>query len=1135
MGNDNPAELIFSRAIELSDRRARGAYLEVACANNLSLRQEVESLVAAYETAGEFLEHPEAVLASGRPASDPGLAGPQSGERIGRYRLLEKVGEGAFGEVWRAEQEEPVRRLVALKVLKAGMDTRQVVARFEAERQALALMDHPHIAKVFDGGVAENGRPFFVMELVSGIPLTRYCDEQRLTLRRRLELFVKVCQAVQHAHQKGVIHRDLKPSNVLVLLEAGEPSPKVIDFGIAKATAQPLTDKTLVTHVLQLVGTPAYMSPEQAELTNSDIDTRTDVYSLGALLYEILVGQTPFAETGRTLALDELLRRIRNTEITAPSARLVALRPPELQEVARRRSDEASHLCYCVRGELDWVTQKAMEKDREQRYESAEALASDVRAYLADEPIQAGPPSTWYRWRKLARRRRRLVLTAAAGLLMLVSGLVLTSLLALWANRQRQDAVVAQHAEVAQRLRAEQAHEALRQQIYVADLNLAQEALQNGQLARVRELLERHRPQPGMPDLRHWEWRYLWQQSASERQIVLPAYHRPIRSLDISPDGRWLAWGAEDGALKVWDLRAREEAAQLESGVGDPAIVAFSPRRNRLAASVRRGLVKVWTSPSTNATSDGSWTELAQLPEEGWVRALSFSPGGVELACLGDHRLVELWQWAQTNRLASNPIVPLRDPYKCKIAFSPNHPWLAVGETDGRIRLLELPSLRERLQFAATREGVTALAFSPDGRTLASGSGYNDLAIRLWEPATGGLVKELRGHTGWVIALSFSPDGTMLASAATDQTIRLWDARTWQELTVLRGHRHEVWAIAFSPDSRLLASGSRAGEIFLWDLSRPAGRAPRLEVTGENFRDISFAPDGQRFAVWHWDGAVTLRSVAEPTQSRRLSELGTNNYGALFSPNGRHVAVGTRSGSVRLLDGTTLAGAGMLLGREDGRMRPVGFTADGKRLLAEARLSPDARCYWWDVDTRKLLGSWSVGPVNHRVAVSPVGDLVVTGDFDGSVRFWDLMEFRELGRAEAHRTEVVGLAFSGDGQWVASGSGYGDIVIWNARTRAPQLKLQSPAGAIYSLAFSGDGRRLVLGGNWQQAVQLWDVASAQIIATLPAQGAMHETMRFAPNGNELATVNSDGTFQLWRAPALGEIDPPSAANGQGRP
>jgi WD40 repeat protein len=494
------------------------------------------------------------------------------------------------------------------------------------------------------------------------------------------------------------------------------------------------------------------------------------------------------------------------------------------------------------------------------------------------------------------------------------------------------------------------------------------------------------------------------------------------------------------------------------------------------------------------------------------------------LACLGDHRFVELWQWAQTNRLASSPIVPLRDPYKCKIAFAPNRPWLAVGETDGRIRLLELPALRERLQFTATTEGVTALAFSPDGHTLASGSGYNDLAIRLWDPITGRLFKELAGHTGWLIALSFSPDGKVMASAATDQTIHLWDTRTWQELAVLRGHRHEIWAIAFSPDSRLLASGSRAGEIFVWNLSQPGGGTPRLEVTGEQFRDVSFSAEGTRFVAWHWNGALTLREVSEPSRSRCLVELGTNNYGALFSPDGRQLAVGTRSGRVRLLDGSTLEPAGMLVGREDGRMRPVGFTADSQRLLGEARLSPDARCYWWDVHSRKLLGSWSVGPVNHRVAISPTGDLVVTGDFDGAVRFWDLADFHELGRKEAHRTEVVGLAFSGDGKLVASGSAYGDVIVWNTRSRTAQLKLQSPYGAIYSLAFSDDGRRLILGGNWQQAVQVWEVASGQLIGLLPAHGAMHEAMRFAPQGRQLATINNDGTFQLWNAPSLPEID-----------
>jgi serine/threonine protein kinase len=337
------------------------------------------------------------------------------GGRIDRYKILQKLGEGGCGMVYMAEQTDPVRRRVALKVIKLGMDTKQVIGRFEAERQALALMDHPNIAKVLDAGATEKGRPYFVMELVKGIRLTDYCDQNHLSAHERLLLFVQVCQAIQHAHQKGIIHRDIKPSNILVTLHDGTPVPKVIDFGIAKATDQPLTEKTVFTAVGHFMGTPAYMSPEQAELSGLDIDTRSDIYALGVLLYELLTGQTPF--DARELAqagLDEMRRRIREEDPIRPSTRLSTMADADLTEVAHRRKSEPAKLTRFIRGDLDWIVMKCLEKDRTRRYETANGLAMDIRRYLESEPVMARPPSTAYRFRKLVRRNK-LAVTAVCG------------------------------------------------------------------------------------------------------------------------------------------------------------------------------------------------------------------------------------------------------------------------------------------------------------------------------------------------------------------------------------------------------------------------------------------------------------------------------------------------------------------------------------------------------------------------------------------------------------------------------------------------------------------------------------------------------------------------------------------------
>ena len=389
MAHDDPSfDSIFCGAIEIASAEERAAFIARACGPDEELRRRIERLVGAHFQAGSFLESPPA---SPTDSVDSSRSTEASGTVIGPYKLLQQIGEGGMGTVYMAEQAVPVRRLVALKVVKAGMDSRQVIARFEAERQALALMDHPNIAKVLDAGTTESGRPYFVMELVKGPPITEYCDLHHLTPRERLELFIPVCQAVQHAHQKGIIHRDLKPSNVMVCIYDGKPVPKVIDFGVAKATGPKLTERTLYTSFGAIVGTIEYMSPEQAVLDQLDIDTRSDIYSLGVLLYELLTGTTPLERKRvRQLTILELLRLVREEEAPRPSTRLRTT--DELPSIAACRGTEPKRLSGLLRGDLDWIVMKALEKDRARRYETASAFAADVQHYLHSEPVLAGPP-----------------------------------------------------------------------------------------------------------------------------------------------------------------------------------------------------------------------------------------------------------------------------------------------------------------------------------------------------------------------------------------------------------------------------------------------------------------------------------------------------------------------------------------------------------------------------------------------------------------------------------------------------------------------------------------------------------------------------------------------------------------------
>jgi serine/threonine protein kinase len=531
-------EEIFDAACDIASASERAAFVARMCASDVEMQRRVEAMLEADEAARAFFNTQAAPSSPDTPAgADRAPSVEKAGDRIGRYRLLQQIGEGGMGVVYLAEQSEPVRRTVAFKIIKVGMDTREVVARFEAERQALALMDHPHIAKVLDAGATDSGRPFFVMELVRGVPITEYCDKNCLTPHQRLGLFVKVCQAVQHAHQKGIIHRDLKPSNILVTHNDGSAWPMIIDFGIAKATNQRLTEKTLFTRYAQLIGTPAYMSPEQAEMSKLEVDTRTDIYALGVLLYELLTGTTPFPSRELlSLGYREMQRTISEKEPPRPSTRLSTMAQEEKLVVARQRRLEPSSLEKLFRGDLDWIAMKCLEKDRTRRYETANGLAMDIQRHLQDEPVIARPPSQWYRFQKTFHRHRFAFITAA-----LVFSLLLAAMLGVWNAARREararlhEAAHRQAAEEALR-RAEVSERVARQRTYASDMNLAQQALAGGDLGGALRLVSE-----SATDLRGWEWRYLWRQTRSEARAKLNLAPGWLYCMRSSPDGRWLA------------------------------------------------------------------------------------------------------------------------------------------------------------------------------------------------------------------------------------------------------------------------------------------------------------------------------------------------------------------------------------------------------------------------------------------------------------------------------------------------------------------------------------------------------------------------------------------------------------------
>jgi serine/threonine protein kinase/WD40 repeat protein len=820
---------MFAAAVALASPAEREAYLNEACAGDAATRGRVEALLHAHDRAGHVLDRPVAFNAEGTvdlPAQadpertlDHAPAGEQPGAVIaGRYVLMEQIGEGGMGWVWAARQTEPVKRKVALKLIKAGMDSRAVLARFESERQALALMDHPNIAKVFDGGLTGDRRPFFVMELVNGLPLTRFCDEARLTPRQRLELFVPVCHAVQHAHQKGIVHRDLKPSNILVTLYDGRPVPKVIDFGVAKATGGQLSDETAATQFGAVIGTPEYMAPEQAGFSALDIDTRADIYSLGVILYELLTGLRPFdAKRLRRAALDEVIRIIREEEPSRPSMRLST--DESLPSLAAVRQTEPKKLTALMRGELDWVVMKCLEKGRERRYETASGLARDIERFLADEPVEARPPSSGYRLRKFARRNRGPLAAAAIVFLALFAGIVGTSLGLVRAvdEGKRADAarITAEANETrakeseatvsAKAIEANAAKDNYRHMLYAANLGRAQDALRQHRVTRLDELLEEMKPASGESDLRGFEWHYLSNLiHGVVRESILhpdPGPVGPGACACLSSDGRWAA------ALK-------DSNASNEPG--------FTPTLSGYRADT---LLRVWDTATGQVVFQKeerravNWRELS-LSDDGhciaWgsektVTVYDSATGAVRSTISLEHPLQGIEVDARGQRLLT-----LTAPFPHGKSVT------QVWDLNTSKVLFKVPRSEKELwiQNIVLSPNGKYLAFATHERISPPGTPPPDIDVTVWDVTTGERRCTLPRRVHDLPDRCFSPDSGTLATTH-DRTVTLWDAATGQEKQRLPDLADTVKAVAFTPNGQLLAAGDTSGTVTVFDLTLP--------------------------------------------------------------------------------------------------------------------------------------------------------------------------------------------------------------------------------------------------------------------------------------------------------------------------
>jgi WD40 repeat protein len=1084
---------------------------------------------------------------------------------IGPYHLLQPLGEGGMGVVYLAEQREPIHRRVALKLIKPGMDTREVLARFEAERQTLALMDHPNIARVLDAGATADHRPYFVMEYAPGVPITEYCDQHHANAHDRLALFLDVCAAVQHAHQKGIIHRDLKPSNVLVTEMDGRPIPKVIDFGIAKATAQQQAEATMFTQLGMLVGTPEYMSPEQADPGVVDIDTRTDIYSLGVILYELLTGALPFdTETLRRAGLFEMHRVIREQNPPKPSTRVATMMASGQRRTPTTVSSE-------LKGDLDWITLKALEKDRDRRYGSASELAADIERHLRHEPVLAGPATAWYRTQKFVRKHRSGVAAAAALFICVLAGLATSTALYFNAERQRAEAdlqrgraeqqrheadaqrtladrqraaaeagrreataqrgiaetrraeadaarhdmAIAYDRERIARTRADtERDEADRQrreaewEAYVATISGADLDLRAGEIAEAITRLNRVRA-----DSRGWEWRHLSYRADSSLKTFELAGQSPMLNVHWSSfafDGTGVFWNTQT-TLHSWDARA---TVPPETWGIFGSVLAFAPTGTLLATQN----LPPWLQVGFGSTR----SQPGSIDEAHHVFSVIDASNGRTVRTLTGHRA----------------------PVWCA-SFGPNGTRLASASQDGTLRVWDVQSGRTVALINTTAGWPCVVAFSPDGgRLVFSAAGE----VTVWNASNGSPVATLSGQHGGVRGIAVSPDGTSVATGSWDKTVRLFDVSTGAMRRSFMGHTGEVASVAFSPDGRHLVSGGYDKTVRIWNIDSGQEEAVLSGHPVAEVNSVAFDPTGERVLAGSTTsdrGWIRIWNAAGNGSGAVLQHTGLLTSVAFSADNGR-IAVGSEDGSIQIWDPHTFKRIFTLKGHE-GPVRTVAFDPRGGRLVSG---SADKSIRIWDLASGKVLATLA----GHRervnsVAVSPSGKEIASASDDRTVRVFDAASGTILAAWEG--TEPVNIvAFTGNGATVLFGAGDATADtdsmgrghmrttgLWNWQSRTPPALVDGLSGAsVTSMAVSPDERVVILAGQRRDPV-VWDahlgsgLGPFRRVENAPAEKVTAsarvfvggnpgvswdgpQSIAFSPDGTRVA-YTSERTVRVW--------------------